>query len=158
MATDLLTCVVGGPAILLLLRSLRKKRDAPATPGTTGATGTTGKAGMTGAAGIDGASAVAPVIPDAPSMPVMPVAPGVPDAPGYARAAALPCWKRFEHAGRSVNLRSAEDAAEDLDLGEGRTNHNFIAEISASPGGGGGSGGVERYFVRIGGDLPAFGV
>lgn len=60
-----------------------------------------------------------------------------------ARASGLSCWPE----GVKVEATASLDATE-LGLGEGRTNQNFIA---TSPDG-------MRYFVRIGMDLPAFGV
>ena len=64
-------------------------------------------------------------------------------AKALARATGLSCWPE----GVKVEATAALDASE-LGLGEGRTNQNFIA---TAPDG-------TRYFVRIGLDLPAFGV
>ena len=60
------------------------------------------------------------------------------------RAASLAFW-----ASRDVTITPVGDVEEELGLGCGRTNQNFIATIN--PDG-------ERFFVRIGGDLPAYGV
>ena len=61
-----------------------------------------------------------------------------------ARISALPCF-----AGKRVDVRPVSDVAESLGMGEGRTNQNFIVDDEIS--------GV-RYFVRVGLDLPAYGV
>ena len=58
------------------------------------------------------------------------------------RIAALPCW-----AGEAVEVKTAAAVAEELAFGEGRTNQNFVVRR-------GGAG----YFVRVGADLPFFGV
>ena len=54
-------------------------------------------------------------------------------------ALALPCWVSLG----DPELVSASERS--LGLGEGRTNTNFIARV-----------GDDRYFVRLGSDLPAF--
>jgi len=59
------------------------------------------------------------------------------------RAEGLTCW-----SGRNMSVRPANDMQEELGLGEGRTNQNFIATSTEG----------DRYFVRIGSDLPAYGV
>lgn len=59
------------------------------------------------------------------------------------RAEGLACW-----SGRHISVHPANDMQDELGLGEGRTNQNFIA---TSPEG-------DRYFVRIGSDLPSYGV
>ena len=61
------------------------------------------------------------------------------------RARGLSFWATL---GGDVAIKPVADLATELSLGEGRTNENFIATASD---------GV-RYFVRIGGDLPAYGV
>lgn len=58
------------------------------------------------------------------------------------RVKALSCW-----AGEDVKIRTAGESKEELQLGEGRTNQNFIVD-----------GKEGRFFVRIGADLPYFGV
>lgn len=55
------------------------------------------------------------------------------------RACALTCW-----AGRAVTIKATTELQQELSLGEGRTNENFVAEFDG-----------RRLFVRIGGDLPA---
>lgn len=55
-------------------------------------------------------------------------------------------------AGKQVNIRPVSAVHEELELGEGRSNPNFIADVSAA------DGTTTRYFVRINGDLPAYGV
>lgn len=59
------------------------------------------------------------------------------------RVKALTCWP----AGEEINVRAVGDVREELSLGEGRTNQNFIVDAGGT-----------RSFVRIGGDLPYFGV
>ena len=70
-------------------------------------------------------------------------------------AAASPLAERvaalFEGRSGFVRVVATCDAADDLGLGEGRTNQNFIVMV-------GEGAAEERYFVRIGKDLPAFGV
>ena len=70
-------------------------------------------------------------------------------------AAASPLAERvaalFEGRSGFVRVVATCDAADDLGLGEGRTNQNFIVTV-------GEGAAEERYFVRIGKDLPAFGV
>lgn len=61
------------------------------------------------------------------------------------RAKSLSFWATL---GGDVAIKPVADLTSELSLGEGRTNENFIATASD---------GV-RYFVRIGGDLPAYGV
>ena len=60
-----------------------------------------------------------------------------------ARARGLSCFE-----GRDVLVTPVGDVASELGLGEGRTNTNFIATEADG----------RRSFVRIGSDLPAFGV
>jgi Ser/Thr protein kinase RdoA (MazF antagonist) len=60
------------------------------------------------------------------------------------RAQGLSIW-----TGRTMSITHVNDVTEDLGLGEGRTNQNFIAKDSASG---------ERFFIRVGSDLPAYGV
>lgn len=59
------------------------------------------------------------------------------------RIATLPCWE-----GEAVEVKTAASVAQELALGEGRTNQNFVVRLR------GGAG----YFVRVGADLPFFGV
>ena len=59
------------------------------------------------------------------------------------RIAALPCWE-----GEAVDVKPATAVAQELALGEGRTNQNFVVRRR------GGAG----HFVRVGADLPFFGV
>ena len=59
------------------------------------------------------------------------------------RIAALPCWE-----GEAVEVKPATAVAQELALGEGRTNQNFVVRRR------GGAG----HFVRVGADLPFFGV
>ena len=58
------------------------------------------------------------------------------------RAQSLSCW-----AGGTVEIKSTTDVQEELHLGEGRTNQNFVANFQG-----------RRLFVRIGSALPAYGV
>ncbi|CAJ1448411.1 unnamed protein product, partial [Effrenium voratum] len=58
------------------------------------------------------------------------------------RARALSCWN-----GKEVVVRPVGEVREELHLGEGRTNQNFIADCEGA-----------RCFVRVGSDLPFFGV
>mmetsp|Transcript_52374 Transcript_52374/g.125084 ORF Transcript_52374/g.125084 Transcript_52374/m.125084 type:complete len:327 (+) Transcript_52374:77-1057(+) len=58
------------------------------------------------------------------------------------RAQGLSFWQ-----GGKVEIRPVNDVREELHLGEGRTNQNFIATTDSA-----------RYFIRIGKDLPYFGV
>lgn len=62
--------------------------------------------------------------------------------PAMERVKALSCWPEGE-----VEIKAAGDVKDELGLGEGRTNANFIVTTSAG-----------RFFVRIGSDLPFFGV
>ena len=59
------------------------------------------------------------------------------------RIAALPCWE-----GEAVEVKPVTAVAQELALGEGRTNQNFVVRRR------GGAG----HFVRVGADLPFFGV
>ena len=68
-------------------------------------------------------------------------------AAALARAQALACWDSRE----VVDITHVGDIQDDIGLGEGRTNQNFIATVVSA-------GKRERYFVRIGSDLPAYGV
>jgi aminoglycoside phosphotransferase (APT) family kinase protein len=63
-------------------------------------------------------------------------------------AAGLPCWAELG----AVVLKATTDeaVAAELELGTGRTNQNFIADATDGSG--------NRYFVRIGTDIPAYGV
>jgi len=54
----------------------------------------------------------------------------------------LSCWN-----GEEVVLKTTGEVRESLCLGEGRTNQNFVAML-----------GEKRFFVRLGGELPYFGV
>lgn len=54
---------------------------------------------------------------------------------------------KFWPDGKEVHVRQVRDVAEELQMGEGRTNQNFIVDVEGS-----------KTFVRIGGDLPFFGV
>ncbi len=65
------------------------------------------------------------------------------------RARSLPCWAELGEV-RLVPTTDATLSAE-LELGSGRTNQNFIA-TSTPP------GPPRRFFVRIGSDIPAYGV
>lgn len=58
------------------------------------------------------------------------------------RVKSLPCWDS------EVSVRPLKELVEELHLGEGRTNQNFIVE----------GDGRQRYFVRMGADLPFYGV
>mmetsp|Transcript_16909 Transcript_16909/g.53102 ORF Transcript_16909/g.53102 Transcript_16909/m.53102 type:complete len:325 (-) Transcript_16909:16-990(-) len=58
------------------------------------------------------------------------------------RVKELSCWN-----GTEITIKATSDVREELQLGEGRTNQNFI--VSAKGG---------RYFVRIGADLPFYGI
>eukprot|EP00434_Breviolum_minutum_P032014 symbB.v1.2.028313.t2/scaffold2956.1/size66508/2 len=58
------------------------------------------------------------------------------------RVKVLPCWESQE-----VAVRPLKELVSELQLGEGRTNQNFIVDCAAS-----------RYFVRLGADLPFYGV
>ena len=58
------------------------------------------------------------------------------------RAKSLSCW-----GGSPVEIKSTTEVQEELHLGEGRTNQNFVATFEG-----------RRLFVRIGSDLPAYGV
>jgi aminoglycoside phosphotransferase (APT) family kinase protein len=60
------------------------------------------------------------------------------------RATNLACWKDLG----DVQISPATDVKDSLGLGEGRTNQNFVATTGTG----------ERYFVRIGSDLPPWGV
>ncbi|KAJ1453137.1 kinase-like domain-containing protein [Pelagophyceae sp. CCMP2097] len=64
-----------------------------------------------------------------------------------ARAAGLACF-----SGGGFRIEAAADVREALRFGEGRTNTNFVATDADAVDSG------RRYFVRIGHDLPAFGV
>lgn len=59
------------------------------------------------------------------------------------RVKSLPCWDSKE-----VSVRPLKELVEELHLGEGRTNQNFIVEGDGS----------QHYFVRMGADLPFYGV
>ena len=59
------------------------------------------------------------------------------------RATALSFWASRQ----PVAIKPVSSMVDELALGEGRTNQNFIADAGGT-----------RYFVRIGGDLPAYGV
>lgn len=61
-----------------------------------------------------------------------------------ARATSLACWSDLP-----VDIVPTTDVVESLGLGDGRTNLNFIATAKA---------GGQRYFIRIGADLPPWGV
>lgn len=65
-------------------------------------------------------------------------------AAALSRAKDLSCWE-----GRAIMVTHVNDVQDDLGLGEGRTNQNFIAKDDATG---------QRFFVRIGSDLPAYGV
>lgn len=58
------------------------------------------------------------------------------------RVKSLTCWD-----GKDITIRSVGELTEELQLGEGRTNQNFIVDAPKG-----------RFFVRIGADLPYFGV
>ena len=58
------------------------------------------------------------------------------------RATSLACW-----GAQTVDIKRTSELQEELELGEGRTNENFIAFFEG-----------RRLFVRIGSDLPAYGV
>ena len=66
-----------------------------------------------------------------------------PCAATVERIAALPCWE-----GEAVEVKTAAAVAQELALGEGRTNQNFVVRRR----------GGASYFVRVGADLPYFGV
>ena len=59
------------------------------------------------------------------------------------RATALSFWASRQ----PVAIKPVSSMVDELALGEGRTNQNFIADAGGT-----------RYFVRIGQDLPAWGV
>lgn len=81
------------------------------------------------------------------AMAAAPTATTEPDA-ALARVRALSCWTHLAAKGDlSIRATNESKTIEDLGLGAGRTNRNFIAEADG-----------KRYFVRIGGDLPAYGV
>jgi thiamine kinase-like enzyme len=61
------------------------------------------------------------------------------------RAAGLICWSSYP----GIKVVPVADVQADLGLGEGRTNQNFVATTAD---------GSERFFVRIGVDLPVYGV
>jgi len=58
------------------------------------------------------------------------------------RVRGLKCWD-----GEEIVIQATSDVREELLLGEGRTNQNFVVTAKG-----------RRYFVRIGADLPFFGV
>ena len=64
-----------------------------------------------------------------------------------ARVGALPFF-----GGKEVRVQSTAEAAEQLSLGEGRTNQNFIVSTTSAP------NAAQKFFVRVGGDLPHHGV
>lgn len=70
------------------------------------------------------------------------------DDPEAAAAAALLCWAELGEV--HLVATSDEALAAELELGTGRTNKNFIATSVADP--------SKRFFVRIGEDLPVYGV
>jgi len=59
------------------------------------------------------------------------------------RVRSLSCWPK----GEDIAIKAATEMKDELQLGEGRTNQNFIVTTSEG-----------RFFVRIGADLPYFGV
>jgi len=59
------------------------------------------------------------------------------------RVQSLSCWTHVT----DLRVRTTDDCKQELGLGDGRTNHNFIVDADG-----------RRFFVRIGADLPAFGV
>lgn len=59
------------------------------------------------------------------------------------RLAALPCF-----AGKEPKVAPCSAMKEYLGMGDGRTNHNFIVTLADA----------SRYFVRVGLDLPCYGV
>lgn len=63
------------------------------------------------------------------------------------RVAALPCWQKI-----NPEVRTVGDCRDELGLGEGRTNENFIV-LDADT-----HGQTVRRFVRVGADLPYYGV
>eukprot|EP00439_Symbiodinium_sp_Y106_P038279 s1464_g4.t1 len=65
------------------------------------------------------------------------------DRGAMERVVELPCWPE----GAEIVVRAVGDVREELSLGEGRTNQNFIVDVAG-----------DRSFVRIGSDLPFFGV
>lgn len=60
------------------------------------------------------------------------------------RVRGLPCWE-----GKEVKVRPVKELVEDLQLGEGRTNENFLVDAVDAG---------RRFFVRLGKDLPFYGV
>lgn len=60
------------------------------------------------------------------------------------RIASLPCF-----GGEEVRVASTTELVEELSLGEGRTNQNFIVTALKTS---------KKFFVRVGEDLPAHGV
>lgn len=58
------------------------------------------------------------------------------------RVRGLSCWN-----GEEITIKATGDVRDELQLGEGRTNQNFIVSTKD-----------DRYFVRIGADLPYYGV
>ena len=64
-----------------------------------------------------------------------------------AKAEGLPCWAELGEV--TLAATSDEAVSAELELGSGRTNQNFIATRKD---------GAKRYFVRIGQDIPAYGV
>ena len=65
-----------------------------------------------------------------------------PCAATVERIAALPCWD-----GEAVEVKTVAAVAQELAMGEGRTNQNFVVRRRGS-----------GYFVRVGAGLPFFGV
>ena len=63
-----------------------------------------------------------------------------------AKVRALECWAR-----RDITVKPLSEAGIE-GLGEGRTNHNFVVTVTHH------DGAERKFFVRLGDDLPAYGV
>uniref|UniRef100_A0A7S0LJM1 Aminoglycoside phosphotransferase domain-containing protein n=1 Tax=Coccolithus braarudii TaxID=221442 RepID=A0A7S0LJM1_9EUKA len=68
--------------------------------------------------------------------------------------AGLPCWRERHGSGFSISVTPTGELVESLGLGEGRTNCNYIVSITSR----GGGHEADGYFVRVGRDLPYYGV
>ena len=63
-----------------------------------------------------------------------------------AKVRALECWAR-----REITVKPLSEAGIE-GVGEGRTNHNFVVTVTHH------DGAERKFFVRLGDDLPAYGV
>ena len=63
-----------------------------------------------------------------------------------AKVRALECWAR-----RDITVKPLSEAGIE-GVGEGRTNHNFVVTVTHH------DGAERKFFVRLGDDLPAYGV